>query len=191
MIFSLPILINLFGIPSGPAGAWIGTSEFADAAGMAAAAAIDEQAIRSFTLMKVVGRDMFIGIWCFVLALISITKWEKREDGTKPDAMEIWHRFPKFVLGFFVASGIITLLFASSAPEAANLINSDIINPIKTLRTWAFIFCFFCIGLTTRFRELTSVGWRPFAAFTTGVAINVPLGFIISVIILGSYWSNV
>ena len=77
MIFALPIFINFFGVPSGPAGAWIGTSEFADAAGMAAAAAIDEQAIRTFTLMKVVGRDMFIGIWCFILALISVTKWEK------------------------------------------------------------------------------------------------------------------
>lgn len=191
MIFALPIFINFFGIPSGPAGAWIGTSEFADAAGMAAAAAIDEQAIRTFTLMKVVGRDMFIGIWCFILALISVTKWEKREDGTKADASEIWRRFPKFVLGFFVASAIITILIASADVQAANAINSDVISPIKTLRSWAFIFCFFCIGLTTRFRELTSVGWKPFTAFTTGVLVNVPLGYILSVIVLGSYWSNV
>ncbi|MPM99168.1 hypothetical protein SDC9_146359 [bioreactor metagenome] len=68
VVFLLPMVIKAFGIPSGPAGAWIGTSEFADAAGMAAASAIDEQAIKTFTLMKVVGRDMFVGIWCFSMA---------------------------------------------------------------------------------------------------------------------------
>lgn len=191
MIYALPIGIKLFGIPAGPAGAWIGTSEFADAAGIAAAAAINEQAIKTFTLMKVVGRDIFVGIWCFILAFISITKWEKREDGTKPDAMEIWYRFPKFVIGFFIASAIITALVASVDAGTAKAVNSEIIAPLKTLRTWAFIFCFFAIGLTTRFKELTSVGWRPLAAFTTGVLVNVPLGYILSVLVFGAYWMTV
>lgn len=191
MIYMLPILIKLMGIPAGPAGAWIGTSEFADAAGIAAAAAIGDNAITTFTLMKVVGRDMFIGIWCFILALVSITKWEKRENGTKPDAGEIWHRFPKFVLGFFVASALLTLLLAGADAATSKKITSEIIGPLKNLRTWAFVFCFLAIGLTTRFRELTAVGWRPFAAFTTGVLINVPLGYILSVLILGAYWMSV
>lgn len=191
MIFALPIFIKAFGIPSGPAGAWIGTSEFADAAGMAAAAAIDEQAIKTFTLMKVVGRDMFVGIWCFIMALISITKWEKRNDGTKPNAGEIWTRFPKFVLGFFVASIIVTLLIAGVDAATAKKVDASIIKPIKELRGWAFIFTFLSIGLTTRFKDLTSVGWRPFAAFTTGVAINVPLGYLLSVVLMGNYWTMV
>jgi uncharacterized integral membrane protein (TIGR00698 family) len=191
MVIALPIFIKATGIPAGPAGAWIGTSEFADAAGMAAAAQINEQAIKTFTLMKVVGRDMFIGIWCFIMALISVTKWEKREDGTKPSANEIWVRFPKFVLGFFAASIITTLLLSSVDAAAAKDINSVVIAPVKELRTWAFIFTFLSIGLTTRFKELTSVGWKPFAAFTTGVLVNVPLGYILSVLILGNYWTMV
>lgn len=191
MIYALPIFIKIFGIPAGPAGAWIGTSEFADAAGIAAAAAINEQAIATFTLMKVVGRDMFVGIWCFILALISITKWEKRDDGTKPDAKEIWYRFPKFVIGFFIASALVTVIMASVDPATAKAVSKSVIAPLKTLRTWAFVFCFFAIGLTTRFRELTAVGWRPFAAFTTGVLVNVPLGYILSVLVFGSYWMAV
>ena len=191
MIFTLPILIKAFGIPAGPAGAWIGTSEFADAAGMAAAASLDEQAIKTFTLMKVVGRDMFVGIWCFIMAIISVTKWEKRTDGTKPNAGEIWDRFPKFVLGFFVASIIITLLVAGVDAPTAKTVDADIIKPIKELRNWAFIFTFLSIGMTTRFKELTSVGWKPFAAFTTGVLVNVPLGYLLSVVIMGSYWAGV
>lgn len=191
MIFALPIFIKALGIAPGPAGAWIGTSEFADAAGMAAAASINEQAIKTFTLMKVVGRDMFVGIWCFIMALISITKWEKRNDGTKPNAGEIWVRFPKFVLGFFVASIIITALVAGVDASASKEISAQVIGPIKELRGWAFIFTFLSIGLTTRFRDLTSVGWKPFAAFTTGVLVNVPLGYILSVIVMGGYWAMV
>lgn len=191
MIFGLPLFIKAMGIPSGPAGAWIGTSEFADAAGIAAAASINEQAIKTFTLMKVVGRDMFVGIWCFVMAMISVTKWEKRSDGTKPSAGEIWNRFPKFVIGFFVASIIVTILIACVNSAMSGTINESIIGPIKSLRGWAFTFTFLSIGLTTRFKELTSVGWKPFAAFTTGVLVNVPLGYLLSVVILGSYWVTV
>ena len=191
MVIALPIFIKATGVPAGPAGAWIGTSEFADAAGMAAAAQINEQAIKTFTLMKVVGRDMFIGIWCFIMALISVTKWEKREDGTKPSAKEIWVRFPKFVLGFFAASIITTLLLSSVDAATAKVVNSNVIAPVKELRTWTFIFTFLSIGLTTRFKELTSVGWKPFAAFTAGVLVNVPLGYILSVLVLGNYWTMV
>ncbi|GAB6174307.1 hypothetical protein JCM15765_37850 [Paradesulfitobacterium aromaticivorans] len=191
MVICLPIFIKTFGIPAGPAGAWIGTSEFADAAGMAAAAQINEQAIKTFTLMKVVGRDMFIGIWCFIMALIAVTKWEKSEDGTKPSASEIWVHFPKFVLGFFVASIITTLLIASVDANTAKAINTTVIAPVKELRTWAFVFTFLYIGMTTRFKELTSVGWKPLAAFTTGVIVNIPLGYILSVLVLGGYWNIV
>lgn len=189
MVFLLPLLIKSWGIPAGPGGAWIGTSEFADAAGMAAAQSIGEQAINTFTLMKVVGRDMFIGVWCFILALISVTKWEKDQDGNKPEAKEIWHRFPKFVLGFFLASLIVTVLVASVDAKTAEAITSNVIAPVKEFRTWTFIFTFLSIGLTTRVRELTSVGWRPFAAFTTGVVVNVPLGYLLSVVIFGNYWT--
>ena len=47
------------------------------------------------------------------------------------------------------------------------------------------------IGLTTRFRDLQAVGWKPFWAFSIGVAVNVVLGFILSVIVFGSYWASI
>jgi len=63
-------------------------------------------------------------------------------------------------------------------------------DPIKNLRTWAFIFCFFSIGLTTRFRELAHAGRKPFFAFTAGVAVNVILGFVLSVYVFASHWTT-
>lgn len=191
MVFLLPIMSRLLGLTPGEAGAWIGTSEFADAAGIAAAAQFGDAGITSFTLMKVVGRDMFVGIWAFVLAIISVTKWEAHEGGVKPGAGVIWERFPKFVLGFFIASFIMTAVTVGITPEVNDAINAAIIGPIKSLRTWSFIFCFLCIGLTTRFKELASVGMKPVGAFSIGVLVNVILGFLFSVLILGHYWTNI
>lgn len=191
MIFILPLMIKTLNILPGPAGAWIGTAEFADAPGMAAAAAINEQAIKTFTLMKVVGRDMFIGIWCFIMALVSITRWDKRYAGAKPNALDIWIRFPKFVLGFIIASIIITILAASANVVTSKAIDFNIINPIIELRNWAFIFTFLSVGLSSRFKDLAAVSWKPFAAFTAGVLINLPLGYLLSVVIMGNYWITI
>lgn len=192
MVFLLPIVCRAFGLTAGESGAWIGTSEFADAAGIAAAAQFGDPGITAFTLMKVVGRDMFVGIWAFILAIISVTRWEAHETGVKPSAGVIWERFPKFVLGFFVASIIMTLVLTGvGTPEASQTITDTIIAPIKNLRGWVFVFTFLCIGLTTRFKELAAVGSKPILAFSLGVAVNVVLGYIFSVLILGDYWTGV
>jgi len=203
MIFVLPLVSRAMGLSTGVAGAWIGTSEFADAAGFAAAQAYGnlagnvegiagkpDDAIWAFTLMKVVGRDVWIGIWAFIMALIATTKWEV-EAGRKPQAAEIWWRFPKFVIGFLIASLFLTVVASQySFADYGKIVNPKLVGPIKDMRTWAFIFCFFSIGLTTRFRELAHAGAKPFWAFTSGVVVNVILGFILSVVVFGAYWST-
>ncbi len=198
MIFFLPLASKALGLHPGVAGAWIGTSEFADAAGYAAAQTIashtgTEAAIQTFTLMKVIGRDIWIGIWAFVLAIVSSTMWERStEPGTRAvRAGVIWARFPKFVIGFFVASVVVSLLVASSSADLATEITPRLVAPIKTLRTWTFVFTFLCIGLTTRFRELAKFGMPPFWAFTIGVMINVPLGFFLSTVVFRDFWMAV
>ena len=202
MIFVLPLVSKALQLPTGVAGAWIGTSEFADAAGFAAAhtygefagqpgiAGNPDDAVKAFTLMKVVGRDVWIGIWAFVMALIATTRWE-RVPGTKPNPAEIWWRFPKFVIGFMLASIIVTLIATQyGQADFKKMVVPEMVGPVKDLRTWAFIFCFFSIGLTTRFKELASAGMKPFMAFTSGVVVNVILGFILSTMVFVGYWSN-
>ena len=63
------------------------------------------------------------------------------------------------------------------------------VGPVKDLRTWAFIFCFFSIGLTTRFRELAVAGIKPFLAFSSGVVVNVVLGLVLSAWVFASHWT--
>jgi len=139
----------------------------------------------------VIGRDIWIGIWSLVWALIATTVWEKQETGVKPDAREIWWRFPKFVIGFFVASMLMTLVVSNySAADYGKTVRPNLILPLSSLRTWAFIFSFLSIGLITRFRDLEPVGWKAFSAFTIGVVVNVLLGYYLSVHVFGSYWSS-
>jgi uncharacterized membrane protein YadS len=265
-----------YAITPGEAGAWVGTSEYADAAGFAVVAEIatehGDAPIHAFTLMKVIGRDIWIGIWAFVLSIISCVYWEKGQGGTV-GARIIWERFPKFVLGFFAACIIMSVIaglapkdhvgkstldgiFKSKAqkqeyhadfsnyqipeqvahkfaydPEAGIIIfkgkmsldelgiltsnattsdqkwalknlqyksdwfeselSSRGISPIKALRSWAFVFCFLCIGLSTRFKDLLTFGMKPFWAFTIGVIVNVPLGFILSTVVFSNYWQAI
>jgi uncharacterized membrane protein YadS len=197
MILVLPFVSRAMGLHPGVAGAWIGTSEFADAAGFAAAstygkmAGNEDVAIKAFVLMKVIGRDLWIGIWSVVWAAIATIVWEKKETGRVPDAREIWWRFPKFVIGFFLASMLMTAFTgAFSTAEFNSTVRPNLLLPLTSLRTWAFIFCFLSIGLTTRFRDLHAVGWKAFWAFTIGVAVNVLLGYILSVHVFGSYWAS-
>ena len=194
MIFLLPIWAKQLGMHPGPAGAWIGTSEFADAAGFAAAEAIgDERATKTFTLMKVVGRDMFVGVWALLVAILSVTVWEKKSaaDSERVNYGEVWNRFPKFVIGFFVASIFTTLVIASLNPKVGAAFSKEVLGPIKTLRAWTFTWTFLSIGFTTRFRELTSFGWKPLAAFAVGVLINVPLGYWLSNVVFVDYWMSI
>lgn len=205
LIFALPLVSRTLHLPTGVGGAWIGTSEFADAAGLAAAQSYGglagagtgipgtaDQALASYTLIKVIGRDMWIGIWTFVLALISVTVWERTEVGSKVQAGQIWWRFPKFVIGFLIASMLTTIIVHGiTLGDYNKLVKPSLIAPITSLRTWAFTFSFLSIGLTTRFRELASAGIKPVIAFTAGVVVNVLLGYILSVITFGHYWSSI
>ena len=198
MILVLPFLSRAMGLSAGVAGAWIGTSEFADAAGFAAATTYgkmvgaEDAAIKSFTLMKVIGRDLWIGIWSVVFAAIATFVWEKGQTGRAPDAREVWWRFPKFVIGFFAASLLMSASTSGfSTADFNSTVRPNVLAPLVSLRTWTFIFCFLSIGLTTRFRDLHVVGWNAFWTFTIGVAVNVILGYFLSVIVFGSYWAGI
>ncbi|HTH59413.1 MAG TPA: putative sulfate exporter family transporter [Paraburkholderia sp.] len=208
MIFALPFVSRAFGLSTGVAGAWIGTSEFADAAGIAAAQAFGdfarqangaiagapEASLQAFTLMKVVGRDIWIGIWAFLLAIVATTRWEREENGVqarKADAGEIWARFPKFVIGFVIASALVTWIASHySLADYRKVVTPQFVAPITALRVWAFTLCFLSIGLTTRLRSLSATGVKPFLAFTAGVAVNVVLGYLLSAHVFAHYWNS-
>jgi uncharacterized membrane protein YadS len=203
LIFVLPLVSRDLGLAAGVAGAWIGTSELADATGLAAAQAYGgfvgkvpgiaghaDDAVNAFTLMKVIGRDIWIGVWAFVLSIIATTRWQS-QGAQKADAAQIWQRFPKFVIGFLLASLIITLVSRGySYADYKKTVLPSLVTPLQSLRVWAFTFTFLSIGLTTRIRDFASVGARPFYAFTAGVVVNVVLGYVLSTQVFVDFWTR-
>jgi len=53
--------------------------------------------------------DIFIGVWAFLLAYIWVAKIDVKP-GQKVDAGEIWHRFPKFVIGYVLTFVILVVM---------------------------------------------------------------------------------
>ena len=79
----------------------------------------------------------------FVIALYWVTRVD-HEPGKKPDFREIWFRFPKFVVGFIVASVLFSFVVLPLSGGDSNLVESTYIKPVtKVLRGW-----FFCMDLT-------------------------------------------
>lgn len=84
--------------------------------------------------------DVFIGIWAFVLAIIWCTRIECKE-GQKVQAIEIWHRFPKFVIGYAVTFAILLTICwpAASALGPADKeikgLKDEIVSAEKQLKT--------------------------------------------------------
>jgi uncharacterized membrane protein YadS len=126
-----------------------------------------------------------------VLSVVATTRWERSGVQGRPEAGEIWRRFPKFVLGFLVASAVITLVSRGYDYAAYKKdVLPGLVGPLQALRTWAFTFAFLSIGLTTKVREFAAVGARPFYAFTAGVVVNVALGFVLSTQVFSEFWTR-
>jgi uncharacterized membrane protein YadS len=99
--------------------------------------------------------DIFIGIWAFVLALVWVYGIDRR-GGERVPAIDIFRRFPKFVLGYFFLF-LILLGLALARPGALDglkLATSE----ADLFRSIFFVMTFFTIGLGSDFQRLWAEG---------------------------------
>jgi uncharacterized membrane protein YadS len=153
------------------AGAWMGLAVKTDGAavasgaitdalirGKAAAAGIRWQEgwmLMAATTTKIF-IDMFIGIWAFVLAVIWTTVIDRKPGEKTVGAGEIWNRFPKFVIGYFLTF-VVMLLIGLAAPglmAQAKLASGE----ANIFRVMFFVLTFFSIGLVSDFGKLWEEG---------------------------------
>lgn len=179
MMVLQPIIAKMTGMPDLVAGAWMGGTLDTSGSVVAAGALVSETAMKIGVIVKM-GQNVFIGFAAFFLAVW----WAYKESahlpgGAKPSAMEIWDRFPKFVLGFMAAS----VLFSFFLPDA---MVSATKSTLSGLRTWWFALAFTCIGLETRFSELASLGGgKPALAFVVGQGVNIIWTLVLAYLIFG------
>ncbi|HIE33350.1 MAG TPA: putative sulfate exporter family transporter [Thermodesulfobacteriaceae bacterium] len=124
-------------------------------------------------IMTKIWIDMFIGVWAFLLAVVWVACFERKK-GEKIPKMEIWFRFPKFVLGYFFAMLIVMILGFGKIIPTKDLIAG--VKPVEgALRHLFFLLTFTSIGIVTDFRELKKAGLGKLA-----VAYGLVLFFIIT-----------
>src|SRR6266480_1664834 len=125
--------------------------------------------------------DIFIGVWAFILAWIWTTRIEVRE-GDRARVGEIWHRFPKFILGYVATFAIILGLALGATPGVAAKLRLAM-GEANTFRGIFFVMTFFTIGVMTDFRKLWEEGIGRLAA----VYLLCLFGFVIWVGLLISF----
>jgi uncharacterized membrane protein YadS len=186
LILIMPPIAKGLNLPNNWAGAWVGGVIDNTGAVVAAGGIIGGDAAYKVAAMVKMAQNVLIGVAAFLMALWSTMTLDRRETGTaeRPSFMEIWYRFPKFVLGFIVASIVVSAIVEpASGLKAVKAIGKA----TKVYRNWFFALCFVSIGLETNFKELVSVGGgRPAIAYWLSQTANAVWTFFITWIL----WSG-
>lgn len=171
MMVLAPLLGGVLHLPDAVAGAWFGGNIDTTAAVVGAGTIYSEGAQKVATIVKST-QNALIGLVAFLLAVYSASR---AEGGKRPSPRIIWERFPKFVLGFIVASVLYTLGWIDGGKGTA----------IEAVKNWAFTLAFVSMGLEFAFGELKSMGWKPVAVFLIATLFNTLLALGVAWAIFG------
>ena len=183
MMIGMPPLCKAVGMTPAVAGGWMGGTIDSTGAVVAAGAFLGEDAEKVAAVVKMI-QNVLIGLVAFVVAIFWITKVDHDPDAPRPSAMEIWFRFPKFILGFAAASLLFSFVLM---PLLGHEEVSGILKVSKTLRGWFFCLAFVSIGLESNFRSLASqlVGGKPIYLYIIGQSFNLALTLLMAWIAFG------
>ena len=177
MMLVMPWIISRFGIPDVVGGAWLGGTIDTSGAVVAAGEIVGDSAMNAAVIVKF-SQNAMLGLAAFALSVW----WTFRSGsatGERPSASIIWERFPKFVLGFIVASLLFSFVLGTEFVDSTKSL-------MRGLRTWWFALAFVCIGLETRFRDLVSMDeGRPAVAFLLAQAVNIFWTLVIAWLLFG------
>ncbi len=182
MMIVMPAIIKATGMPYILGGAWMGGTIDATGAVAAAGAFLSEKALYVAATIKMI-QNVLIGVTAFGVAVYWCAKVECKE-GQSVSWMEIWHRFPKFVLGFLTASIVFSLIYSSMGSDAGfSVVDHGVLRGFSRLfRGWFFCLAFAAIGLATNFRELKKYfkGGKPLILYMCGQSFNLVLTLIMA-----------
>lgn len=175
MMVLMPLFIKLTGMDQVLGGAWMGGTIDSTGAVAAAGAALGPQALEVAATVKMI-QNILIGVIAFCVAVYWVSYEERDTSAARPSLMEIWYRFPKFVLGFMLAS-ILFSCVQGYLPAGPEIVKATIDGGTKELRGWLFCLAFVSIGLETNFRQLLPYfrGGKPLTLYVCGQALNLLL----------------
>ena len=171
MVFE-PMIIKACGMNQLMGGALIGGTVDSTGAVVLAGNALGAEAEQAAVLVKSI-QNILIGFIAFFVAIFFATRVEN-SGAEKVGAGEIWKRFPKFIIGFFVASlvasFIIQPLFGGDQVGAINKV-------LDQYKNWCFVLAFTSIGLDTNFKEIARQmhGGKVLWLYVVGQTFNIAL----------------
>ncbi len=152
MMVAMPAFIRAVGINEVVGGAWLGGTIDSTGAVAAAGGMLGPTALKVATTVKMI-QNILIGVVAFGVAVYWVTYVERDGDAQRPRLIEIWRRFPRFVLGFVGASIVFSAIYSNGTAGSA-LAESVTKGVCIPLRGWCFCLAFVAIGLETNFREM-------------------------------------
>ena len=178
MMLFMPYLAQWLGLSQEVAGAWIGGTIDTTGAVVASGTIIGDKAKDVAVIIKS-AQNVLLGVAAFAISIY----WSYSNQSVsveKPTAKVIWQRFPKFVIGFIIASLLFS--FVLSADTVAKVGST-----IKGYQTIWFSLAFVCIGLETRFADVfTQENRKPFYAFLLAQFVNVIITLIVAYVLFNS-----
>ena len=169
-----PIIIRWTGMSPLMGGALIGGTVDSTGAVAVAGSVLGGEAEQAAVLVKMI-QNILIGFIAFFVALFFATRVD-RKSGQKVGAGEIWTRFPKFIIGFFIASLVASFVIQPLAgADQVKAINGV----LDQYKNWAFVLAFVSIGLDTNFKDLVKQmqGGKPLWLYLVGQTFNIALTF--------------
>jgi uncharacterized membrane protein YadS len=172
-----PAFAKLVGMPEILAGAWMGSTIDSTGAVAAAGAFLGQKALYVAATIKMI-QNVLIGVTAFCVAVYWCAKVDCKP-GTSVSWWEIWYRFPKFVIGFIIASIVFSIIDQSVGGDMSTvMIDHGVLRGFTRIaREWFFALAFTCIGLETNFREFGPYfkGGKPITLYVFGQSFQ--LGF--------------
>jgi uncharacterized integral membrane protein (TIGR00698 family) len=183
MMVFMPIGIKAIGMDAVVGGAWMGGTIDATGAVVAAGSMLGKEAMNVAAVVKMI-QNVLIGVLAFIIAVLWVTRVERDPNGPKPSPMEIWYRFPKFIVGFVAASIIFSFILtpALGSESVAKLLKIS-----KSFRGYFFCLAFVSIGLESNFKDLGKqlVGGKPLILYIVGQSFNLVLTLVMAYLAFG------
>ena len=173
MVFE-PMIIRAVGMSQLMGGALIGGTVDSTGAVVLAGNALGPEAEQAAVLVKSI-QNILIGFIAFFVAIFFATRVDK-DPNKKVGAGEIWTRFPKFIIGFFVASLVASFIILPLAGSSQVFAINSVLDQYKN---WAFVLAFTSIGLDTNFKEIARQmqGGKVLWLYIVGQVFNIALTF--------------
>ncbi len=187
----VPLLTSDPAIQNEIMGAWIGGTIDTTSGVTASSGMFENDDVQRTAIIVKATQNVLIGFVAFFIALFLSTK---STDGSRqrPTFGIVWEKFPKFILGFVVASLVFSLCQTyevfepykvNEATGAIKLHQTDL---AKNFSTFFFSLAFVCIGLDTRLKEIISKENRNVLyAFVGAQCFNIVVTLVIAYLLFG------